>query len=121
MIAMISVAGATLLGLIVTIFFAGFSVIGSQMTLGALSATLYPTRIRATGSSWAFGVARLLSIVGPLLGGFMIERHWPLAMIFYCAAVPLVFAMISMLAMMRTKQSATRDENASVQTSRVVS
>jgi AAHS family 4-hydroxybenzoate transporter-like MFS transporter len=119
-IAMISVAGATLLGLIVTIFFAGFAVIGSQMTLGAFSATLYPTRIRATGSSWAFGVARLLSIVGPLLGGIMIAHRWPLAMIFYCTAVPLVFAMISMLAMMRTKRPPARDETASVQTSRVV-
>jgi AAHS family 4-hydroxybenzoate transporter-like MFS transporter len=103
-IAMISQVGTSQLGLVATIFVAGFAVIGSQMNLGALSATLYPTRMRATGSSWAFGVGRLLSIVGPALGGFMIARHWPLSTIFYCAAVPMLFAMLTVLVMMRTKQ-----------------
>jgi MFS transporter, AAHS family, 4-hydroxybenzoate transporter len=120
-IAMISQAGRSQAGLMVTIFIGGFAVIGSQMTLGALSATLYPTRIRATGSSWAFGVARLLSVVGPFLGGLMIARHWPLQTIFYCAAIPMLFAMAAVLMMMRTPQPPGTRQKARVQTSRGLS
>lgn len=110
-IALIGLVGTSLIGLVASIFIAGFAVIGSQMTLAALSATLYPTRIRATGSSWAFGVGRLLSVVGPLLGGVMIAQHWALPTIFYVAAVPLICAMLVVLAMMRTKREpVVRDE-----------
>jgi AAHS family 4-hydroxybenzoate transporter-like MFS transporter len=119
--AMISQAGASRLGLGVSIFVSGFAVIGSQMTLAALSATLYPTRIRATGSSWAFGVGRLLSVVGPSLGGFMIARHWSLSLIFYSAAVPMLFAMLTVLAMMRTKQPPSARQEVRVQTSKGMS
>jgi AAHS family 4-hydroxybenzoate transporter-like MFS transporter len=120
-IALISRAGTSQIGLMVTIFIGGFAVIGSQMTLGALSATLYPTRIRATGSSWAFGVARLLSVIGPFLGGLMIANHWPLTTIFYCAALPMLFAMATVLLMMRTPQPPSTRQDARIQTSRGLS
>jgi AAHS family 4-hydroxybenzoate transporter-like MFS transporter len=120
-IALISRAGTSQIGLMVTIFIGGFAVIGSQMTLGALSATLYPTRIRATGSSWAFGVARLLSVIGPFLGGLMIANHWPLTTIFYCAALPMLFAMAAVLLMMRTPQPPSTRQDARIQTSRGLS
>jgi MFS transporter, AAHS family, 4-hydroxybenzoate transporter len=114
-IASISHAGTSQASLMIAIFAGGFAAIGSQMTLGALSATLYPTRIRATGSSWAFGVARLLSVVGPFLGGLMIAKHWPLETIFYCAAVPMLLAMVVVLLMMRTPQPPSTRQEARVQ------
>jgi AAHS family 4-hydroxybenzoate transporter-like MFS transporter len=116
-IALISHSGQSQAILMITIFIGGFAAIGSQMTLGALSATLYPTRIRATGSSWAFGVARLLSVVGPFLGGLMIARHWSLESIFYCAALPMLFATGVVLLMMRTPQPPSTRQEARVQTS----
>lgn len=100
-VALIGVVGASLVALIPAIAVAGFVVVGSQMTLGTLSATLYPTRIRATGSSWAFGVARLLSIVGPLAGGVMLQARWPLSDVFFVAAVPMLFAAIAVMLMSR--------------------
>ena len=120
-IALISRAGTSQVGLMVSIFIGGFAVVGSQMTLGALSATLYPTRIRATGSSWAFGVARLLSVIGPFLGGLMIANHWPLTTIFYCAALPMLFAMAAVLLMMRAPQPPSTRQDALIQTSKGVS
>jgi AAHS family 4-hydroxybenzoate transporter-like MFS transporter len=120
-VAMISLAGKSQAGLMITIFLGGFAVIGSQMTLGALSATLYPTRIRATGSSWAFGVARLLSVVGPFLGGLMIANHWPLETIFFCAAMPMLLAMVVVLLMMRSPQPPSTRQETRVQTSRGLS
>jgi AAHS family 4-hydroxybenzoate transporter-like MFS transporter len=61
---------------------AGFCVIGVQMSLAALTATLYPTAVRSTGTSWALGVGRFGSTVGPLLGGVLIGWHWGLPQLF---------------------------------------
>ncbi len=51
---------------------AGFCVIGTQMTLSAAAATLYPAAIRSTGLGWALGFGRIGSTTGPLLGGVLI-------------------------------------------------
>ncbi len=54
----------------------GFLVIGAQAGLNALAAKFYPTPIRSTGVGWALGVGRVGSIVGPLIGGAMLEAGW---------------------------------------------
>ena len=113
-VALIGAVGPSLYALIPLIAISGFAVIGSQMTMAALSATLYPTRIRATGSSWAFGVARLLSIVGPLLGGMMLDARWPLMSIFIVAAVPMLFAVIAVLAMSRAARPTLRVDGVTI-------
>jgi AAHS family 4-hydroxybenzoate transporter-like MFS transporter len=71
---------------------AGFCNIGCQLTTAALAASLYPTDIRGTGVNWAHGVARIFSTAGPLLGGFLLDRDWPLQYIFLIFAVPLLLA-----------------------------
>jgi len=70
-----SEAGTSLIALVVGL--SGFCVIGVQMSLSALSATLYPTSIRSTGSSWALGIGRFGSSAGPLLGGVLVGWQWP--------------------------------------------
>jgi AAHS family 4-hydroxybenzoate transporter-like MFS transporter len=70
-----------------TIAAAGFFVIGVQMTLSALAATLYPTAIRATGTSWAQGIGRIGSTLGPLAGTVLLGWHWPLSQLFAAMAV----------------------------------
>jgi MFS transporter, AAHS family, 4-hydroxybenzoate transporter len=115
-VGLIGFVGASLVALIPTIAVSGFVVVGSQMTLGALSATLYPTRIRATGSSWAFGVARLLSIVGPLAGGVMLAARWPLSEIFVTAAVPMLIAAIAVIFLARAARLRTGGGDAIAET-----
>jgi AAHS family 4-hydroxybenzoate transporter-like MFS transporter len=66
---------------------AGFFVIGVQMSLSALAATLYPTAIRATGTSWAQGIGRIGSTLGPLAGTVLLGWHWPLSQLFVAMAV----------------------------------
>src|SRR5207302_931978 len=61
-IALIGWAGSAFYPLAATIFASGFFNIGTQITLAALAATLYPTDIRSTGVSWAHGMARLGSL-----------------------------------------------------------
>ena len=83
-----SAAGVTLVGLLsgsgrnAAIAAAGFCVIGVQMSLAALTATLYPTAVRSTGTSWALGVGRFGSTIGPLVGGVLIGWHWGLPQLF---------------------------------------
>jgi AAHS family 4-hydroxybenzoate transporter-like MFS transporter len=76
--------GALLLVVIVT----GFSIVGCQPALVALAAGSYPTSLRSTGTGWALGVARVGSILGPVLGGILIGLHWSNQQLFQAVAVP---------------------------------
>ncbi len=53
-------------------FFAGFFIVGGQVSLNALGSYMYPTHIRSTGIGWALGIGRMGSIVGPLLAGALV-------------------------------------------------
>jgi AAHS family 4-hydroxybenzoate transporter-like MFS transporter len=57
---------------------AGFFVFGAQIALHALAAAAYPTAIRATGIGWALGCGRAGSVLGPLIGGQMLQSGVPL-------------------------------------------
>jgi MFS transporter, AAHS family, 4-hydroxybenzoate transporter len=76
-------------------FLLGCFVQGAQAGLNALSATFYPTSIRSTGVGWALGVGRIGSIIGPIFGGVMVSREWPLRQIFFAGAIPALFAAIA--------------------------
>src|SRR5258707_14511589 len=70
------------------IFAAGFCIVGGQISANALAAGLYPTSVRATGVSWALGIARVGSIVGPPIGGALLAAKWSTAPVFGAAAPP---------------------------------
>jgi len=53
---------ASLVGIVV-----GFFVMGAQLVLYGLSATLYPGHVRGTGVGWGVAVGRLGSVAGPAL------------------------------------------------------
>jgi len=48
--------------------------------------------MRSTGVGWALGVGRLGSIVGPLVGGWLMARGWSTAGLFELAALPMLCA-----------------------------
>jgi MFS transporter, AAHS family, 4-hydroxybenzoate transporter len=96
-VGLIGSVGTAAAVLAATIAIAGFCNIGCQITDAAMAATLYPTDIRSTGVNWAHGVARILSTVGPLLGGILLEYQWPLRDIFLLFSVPLFIACGSIL------------------------
>jgi AAHS family 4-hydroxybenzoate transporter-like MFS transporter len=89
-IALIGLAGGSF-GLSSTIFVAGFFNIGTQITLAALAATLYPTDLRSTGVSWAHGVARIGSIISVMFAGTMLAQHWPLQTMYLIVSIPMFF------------------------------
>jgi AAHS family 4-hydroxybenzoate transporter-like MFS transporter len=81
------------------IFGAGFGVAGSQVGVNALAAAYYPTASRATGVSWANAVGRIGSVLGSMVGGFLLSLGWDLSTVFSVAAIPAFVAGAGMLAL----------------------
>ena len=73
MVGAIGYAGLTSqTALLVTIFFAGFFVLGIQSGINVIGAMVYPTSLRANGSGWELGIGRIGSIIGPLVGALLV-------------------------------------------------
>ena len=74
--------------LMAAVFLTGIGMLGGQVGLNAMSGTIYPTYIRSTGAGWAFGVGRVGSILGPVIGGVLIGWGQPATLLFIYAAIP---------------------------------
>jgi AAHS family 4-hydroxybenzoate transporter-like MFS transporter len=91
-IASIGFAGTALELLMLANVGAGAFVIGGQTSANVLSAVFYPTAIRATGVGWALGIGRVGSIVGPIVGGVLLQAGWDRRSLFVVAAIPALIA-----------------------------
>jgi AAHS family 4-hydroxybenzoate transporter-like MFS transporter len=110
-IGLLGSVGPGLAMLMVTVFAAGFCVVGAQSGSNALAASLYPTSVRSTGVGWALGIGRIGSIIGPVVGGMMLAQHWDRSQLFLFGAIPALCAMAAVAAMWMTKPPAAgRDE-----------
>ncbi len=78
---------------------------GSQFAIVSLAASLYPSRILATGSGWASAVARLGAFISPLVGGALIAAGVAPARVIACLAGPAVVCAISMVALSRARRA----------------
>lgn len=85
----------------IAIFAAGFCIIGGQIAANGLTAGYYPTAVRATGVGWALGMGRIGSIVGPLVGGFLLSGKWSTASVFLAAAAAALCAALVCFALGR--------------------
>jgi AAHS family 4-hydroxybenzoate transporter-like MFS transporter len=74
--------------LMTAVFLTGIGMLGGQVGLNAISGSIYPTYIRSTGAGWAFGVGRVGSILGPVIGGVLIGWGQPASLLFIYAAIP---------------------------------
>jgi MFS transporter, AAHS family, 4-hydroxybenzoate transporter len=82
---------------IILAFLLGFLVTGAQAGLNVLAAQFYPTFIRSTGVGWTLGIGRIGSIVGPLLAGMLLSKHWQPWQVLLAGAVPALFALGAVL------------------------
>jgi AAHS family 4-hydroxybenzoate transporter-like MFS transporter len=48
--------------------------------------------MRSTGTGWAFGVGRVGSILGPVIGGQLLAFGLPLGMLFAAASMPILIS-----------------------------
>ena len=81
------------------VFLAGVCVVGGQPGINALAASLYPTRLRATGVGWCLGIGRAGSITGPMVAAHLIARNLGPQTLFLCAAVPAVLSFMTVWGM----------------------
>jgi AAHS family 4-hydroxybenzoate transporter-like MFS transporter len=79
------------------VFIAGWCIIGGQPGLNALAATYYPTYMRSTGIGWGLGMGRLGAIVGPFIGGQLLDLEWSAQQLFLVFALPAVASTVVML------------------------
>ncbi len=94
---LIGITGTSILALVLTVFGAGFCVVGGQIGANALTANSYPTAIRSTGVGWALGIGRIGSILGPMIGGLLLTLRWPTRQIFLVGALPVLVASLAAL------------------------
>ncbi|MGY8632048.1 aromatic acid/H+ symport family MFS transporter [Bradyrhizobium sp. 14AA] len=85
----------------VAIFFAGSGIGGTIIGLNAIAASFYPAAVRGTGVSWSLGIGRLGSILGSMMGGFLIALNLGFSGLFTVAALPAFVAALCMAAMSR--------------------
>lgn len=108
------VATASLGIIIALIFLSGFAIVGGQPALNALAATYYPTSLRSTGIGWSLGVGRVGSVIGPVLGGYLMHLQWSQSQLFMAAAVPAVVSLLGVLAI-RLSTGASMDTKRAIQ------
>jgi MFS transporter, AAHS family, 4-hydroxybenzoate transporter len=92
---LIGTTGTSIGALVLTVFGAGFCVVGGQIGANALTANSYPTAIRSTGVGWALGIGRIGSIIGPAIAGLLLSLRWPIRQIFLVAAIPVLIAALA--------------------------
>lgn len=108
-IVLVGVSGTSVVALVLSIFGAGFCVVGGQIGANALAARAYPTAIRGTGVGWALGVGRAGSVLGPIIGGALLSIHWETRNLFMLASVPVLVASCASLAIACVMRHANRD------------
>jgi AAHS family 4-hydroxybenzoate transporter-like MFS transporter len=85
----------------VLIFAIGAGSIGSQLALGALAASFYPARIRASGVGWSSGIGRAGSILGPLALAGMMTAQLGSSLIIATLAAPMLICAFCVLQLTR--------------------
>ncbi len=112
----IGFAGSSLGLIMIASFLSGAFVIGGQNSMNVLAAVFYPTYIRTTGVGWALGIGRFGSIVGPIVGGMMLQAHWQRTSLFAVAAVPTFVAAACALVLSLTQGDIKADVDTTVLT-----
>jgi AAHS family 4-hydroxybenzoate transporter-like MFS transporter len=87
------------------IFAVGLAVIGAQGGIPALCVHLYPESVYATGLGLSVACGRLGSIIGPLVGGYLVSARLGWNRLFLLAALPAISAAIVMTALAAARES----------------
>lgn len=94
----IAILGSTIHSLVLffaVVFAIGFTVIGGQPAINAMAANYYPTEFRTTGVGWSLGAGRIGSVIGPVLGGWLMQAdNITPQQLFYFVAAPSVIIVL---------------------------
>jgi MFS transporter, AAHS family, 4-hydroxybenzoate transporter len=90
--AILSAGGSTF----ILIFAVGLAIIGAQGGIPALCVHLYPPSVYATAVGLSVACGRLGSIIGPLVGGYLVSAKLGWSSLFLLAALPALSASLAM-------------------------
>jgi AAHS family 4-hydroxybenzoate transporter-like MFS transporter len=96
---MIGHPGLTVWPMFLVVGLAGWGIVGGQAGVNAMSATYYPTDLRATGVGAGLGMGRMGAIIGPWVAGQLLALHWTAQQLFLAAAIPALLSAVFMLLM----------------------
>jgi len=96
-VAAVGLPGHSFILLTLATTLSGISVLGAQFGNNASAGLIYPTSFRSKGVGWALAIGRFGSILGPLLGGYLISIHMTMQKLFMIAAVPMLIGSIAAL------------------------
>jgi benzoate transport len=71
-------------------FTVGVFMIGTMASLYAIVPAIYPPRVRSTGTGLAIGIGRMGAVVGPYLGGVLIQHGWERLAYYSVLAIPVL-------------------------------
>lgn len=111
---LIGTVGTSETMLMTLVFLNGIFMLGGQAGLNAVSGSIYPTYIRSTGAGWAFGVGRIGSIAGPVLGGILISLRPPDQLLFAYAAIPVLLCTGATYLLGKSPRAAHRAEEPAI-------
>ena len=94
------VAHQSVFELMTVVALAGFCTLGTQFGLNAVSAIIYPTALRSTGSGACFGIGRVGAILGPVIGGRLIDMKLPVEDLYMIATIPFVIGVVAAFILM---------------------
>ncbi|ENW88785.1 hypothetical protein F906_00021 [Acinetobacter pseudolwoffii] len=103
--------------LMFAMFGVGAGISGSQVGVNAFASGFYPTHCRATGVSWANAVGRSGSVVGSLVGGWLMALNLSSFEIMSLLAVPAFCAAVSLILIKYLKHEQSSPATLSTQNS----
>ncbi len=72
----------------------GIFMVGIPAALHVVASEIYPTRIRSTGTGWAYAVGRIGSITGPIIGGIIQMAGFSFFQFFVVFSIPSFLCMV---------------------------
>jgi MFS transporter, AAHS family, 4-hydroxybenzoate transporter len=71
-LSLVGVSGSSSVLMLGVTFGAGLFGFGGQLSVTTITARLYPTELRATGTGWAFAMGRVGGVIGPVFAGALL-------------------------------------------------
>jgi MFS transporter, AAHS family, 4-hydroxybenzoate transporter len=87
------------------VFAVGLLIIGAQGGIPALCVHLYPPSVYATAVGLSVACGRLGSIIGPLVGGYLVAAKLGWSRLFLLAALPALLASLTMWALAAVRRN----------------
>jgi AAHS family 4-hydroxybenzoate transporter-like MFS transporter len=71
-LSLVGISGSSSALMLGVTFGAGLFGFGGQLSVTTITARLYPTELRATGTGWAFAMGRVGGVIGPVFAGSLL-------------------------------------------------